>query len=115
VILLIADTTSDLCVKQFRKEMKTIRTTSRLIFSIITRDKSSKWLDDLQRQSKINNLPSSTILGLYLRRKFFVSYSFNESQSSSSSSLTFSDWIDLLLEGNFRQPVILNDWPKNFF
>lgn len=110
VILLLAEGSRDACVKRFRKEIDALRTHARLIFSIYSREKASAWIEQLEEQSA-RKLPSATVLALYLRRRFFVSFPFEE---SSSSTLTFSDWIDLLLEGNFREPVPVADWPRDF-
>lgn len=84
-----------------------------MAFSILYRENSSKWLDELSKQiqdKQSNEFSSSTILALYIRRKFFVTY-----QPESSSTLTFPDWIDLLLEGTFREQINITEWPMNFF
>jgi hypothetical protein len=86
-----------------------------MIFAILYRDKSSKWLNELLNNIEDNENKhlikffSSTILALYIKRKFFVSYS-----PQSSTILTFSDWIDLLFNGNFRQPINITQWPMIF-
>ncbi len=88
-----------------------------MIFSILYQSESSKWLDELSKKIEPNQpsieFHSSTILALYIRRKFFVSYSTN-SNPQSTSTLTFSDWIDLLFNGNFREPITITEWPMNF-
>ena len=84
-----------------------------MVFSILFLEKSSKWLDELREKmtnDKSIDLIPSTILALYIRRNYFVCYSTN----TSASTLTFSDWIDLLLEGNFREQISITEWPKNF-
>jgi len=98
---------------------------SRWIFSILCRQQSSKWLDELlnniedtQNKQSIQ-FPPSTILALYIRRKFFVSYrsiysNNNVLTNQSNSTLTFSDWIDLLFNGNFREQIPITEWPMEF-
>jgi hypothetical protein len=95
---------------------------SRIIFSIIYRQQSSKWFDELlnkiedtQNKQSIQFSPS-TILALYIRRKFFVSYRsiYSNNNNQSNSILTFSDWIDLLFNGNFREPISITEWPMKF-
>ena len=128
-----------------------------MIFAVLYRDRSPKWLKELS--SNIEDEPnrqivrfiSSTVLALYIRRKFFVPYwslsnnnaedpdesgAFlgldshvhhshqlrNRSSSTSSAdsaatttdSLSFSDWIDLLFDGNIRRPISVVDWPMIF-
>jgi hypothetical protein len=94
-----------------------------MIYSVLYRSRSSQWLDELSskiEEDKQTNesIPSSTILALYIRRKFFVSYSNNNNQDeltdSSSSKLKFQDWIDLLLNGNFPDRITITDWPMKF-
>ena len=96
-----------------------------MVFSILYRQQSSQWLNELAKnisnQSSSQWL-SSTVLALYIRRKFFVSYwpidttNSNEltEQSSSPATLTFSDWLDLLLDGTFREPTHVTEWPMKF-
>jgi hypothetical protein len=101
-----------------------------MIYSILYREQSPKWLDKLAKKIEDNQnkqfLPS-TVLALYIRRKFFVSYwpirDNNDELSDQSgallatdqsSTLTFSDWIDLLLNGNFRNPTSVKEWPMKF-
>lgn len=122
-----------------------------MIFAVLYRDRHAHWLDDLY--SKIEDdqnrhlvrFRSSTVLALYIRRKFFVpfwSLSNNEehnddnlgaflgldnrrhyrssstssidSLASSTESLSFADWIDLLFDGNIRTPISLTEWPMIF-
>lgn len=100
---------------------------SRFIFSVLFRDQSSKWLDELSNQLPENSsidFSPSTVLALYIRRKFFVVFSPSKTKNndqeqqqadqSTTTMLTFFDWIDLLLNGNFREPINLRDWPENF-
>lgn len=100
---------------------------------MLYREQSSKWLDKLVKKIDDNQnkesiqFPPSTVLALYIRRKFFVSYApirdntdelADESgaflATNQSSTLTFSDWIDLLLNGNFRNPISVKEWPMRF-
>jgi hypothetical protein len=90
-----------------------------MVYSILYRQRSSKWLDELSNKiedKQTIQLIPSTILALYIRRKYFVSYSNNHNQLTDSSSLklTFLDWIDLLLNGNFRDSIKITDWPMKF-
>jgi len=96
-----------------------------MIFSIIFRQQSSQWLDELlnkledtQNKQSIEFSPSN-ILALYIRRKYFVSYrsiysNNNVLTNQSNSTLTLSDWIDLLFNGNFRKPIRITEWPMKF-
>lgn len=120
-----------------------------MVFAILYRQRSSRWLNELYAnieadQNKPNfRCTSSTVLALYIRRKFFIPYwsltnrqelsdesaaflgmdqnqhrssltSSDDSINSSCDSLTFSDWIDLLFDGNFRNPISVTDWPTSF-
>jgi hypothetical protein len=90
-----------------------------MVYSILYRQRSSKWLDELSNKiedKQTIQLIPSTILALYIRRKYFVSYSNNHNQLTdlSSSKLTFLDWIDLLLNGNFPDSIKITDWPMKF-
>lgn len=104
-----------------------------MIFSILYRQQSSKWLDELSNKIENNQntqsigLFPSTVLALYIKRKYFVSYGpicnnsnnskttkTNEQSDQTSSNLTFTDWIDLLFNGNIRQPIIVTEWPMKF-
>lgn len=104
---------------------------SRFVFSILFREQSSQWLDELTNQlpeTSSIDFSSSTVLALYIRRKFFVVFSPSKKQnndqeqqqqqqadqSTTTTTLTFFDWIDLLLNGNFREPINLRDWPEKF-
>lgn len=90
---------------------------SRIVFSVLTLQQSSQWLDKLSQQTKQNpavDFLPSTVLALYLRRKFFVSYSKQPPADQSPSRLTFLDWLDLLLNGTFREPMAITEWPTNF-
>lgn len=83
-----------------------------MAFSILYRENSTKWLDELTNKIKdeqIIELSSSTILALYIKRNYFVTY------KTESSILTFSDWIDLLYNGTFREPIHVIEWPMKFF
>jgi hypothetical protein len=90
-----------------------------MVYSILFRQQSSKWLDELLNKIEDNQnkqtiqLVPSTILALYIKRKFFVSYS-NNDQQLTDSTLTLLDWIDLLLNGNFREQIRITDWPMKF-
>ncbi|UJR21837.1 hypothetical protein I4U23_024911 [Adineta vaga] len=124
ILLLIADTPKDLCVKFFKEKINLIKG-SHMVYSILYRQQSSQWLNELsnniQDKQSSQFLPS-TVLALYIRRKFFVSYgpldddynNSNERCQQSSSKLTFSDWIDLLFDGTFREPIHVIDWPMKF-
>ena len=97
--------------------------------------------DDQNR--KLVKFNSSTVLALYIRRNFFVPYgslsnndeisdengafigmdnhhyrasstSSTDSLASTTDSLSFSDWIDLLLDGNLRKPISITEWPMIF-
>jgi hypothetical protein len=89
-----------------------------MVYSVLYLDRSSKWLnelsnkiDDNQNKQSIQFVPS-TVLALYIRRKFFVSYS--PISDNTEQSLTFSDWIDLLFNGNIRKPINITEWPMQF-
>jgi hypothetical protein len=89
-----------------------------MVYSVLYLDRSSKWLnellnkiDDYQNKQSIQFVPS-TVLALYIRRKFFVSYS--PISDNTEQSLTFSDWIDLLFNGNIRKPINITEWPMQF-
>jgi hypothetical protein len=85
-----------------------------MIYSVLYLDQSSEWLNELRNKIKDNQnkqsiqFSRSTVLALYIRRKFFVSY------SSTEQPLTFSDWIDLLFNGTFRDPINITEWPMKF-
>ncbi|CAF3701786.1 unnamed protein product [Rotaria sordida] len=117
ILVLIADTPEDLCVKDFIREINLIKD-SHMIFSILYRQQSMKWLNELSK--KIQNQQSikffsSNVLALYIRRKFFVSYeSISNNNEQSNQTLTFLDWIDLLFNGNFREPITITEWPMKF-
>ncbi|CAF1584249.1 unnamed protein product [Adineta ricciae] len=168
VLLLIADSTDDSCIAHFNRQINSINEpfstryfplsfSSRMIFAVLYRDRSPKWLKELssniedEPKRQIVQFISSTVLALYIRRKFFVPYwslsnnnaedpdesgAFlgldshihhphqlrNRSSSTSSAdsaatttdSLSFSDWIDLLFDGNIRRPISVVDWPMIF-
>ena len=136
ILLLIADSESDPCVEKFQRDINAIKEyvqsfdsfmtlsfspSSRFVFSILFREQSSSWLAELSKHSREENwnFSPSTVLALYIRRKLFVIYSPNNHQeqqqaNQSISTLTFFDWIDLLLNGNFREPITVTDWPRNF-
>ena len=120
-----------------------------MVFAILYRKHSSRWLNQLYENIEIDQnksivrWTSSTVLALYIRRKFFVPYwsltnheelsdekggflgldqhqyrsssiSSNDSLTSSSESVTFMDWIDLLFDGTIRSPISVKEWPMNF-
>ena len=96
-----------------------------MVYSILYRQRSSQWLNELSKNildKQSSQFLPSTVLALYIRRNFFVSYgqlnddcnNSNESCEHLSSKLTFSDWIDLLLSGTFRQQINVTDWPTKF-
>ncbi|CAF0956307.1 unnamed protein product [Adineta steineri] len=129
ILLLIADTPNDQCVEDFKQKIRLIKD-SRMVFSILyRRQQSSIWLNELSNNIENKQsirFRSSTVLALYIRRKFFVSYwpidndddnnnsNSNEIVGESSSKLTFSNWIDLLFDGNFRDPNNITKWPIKF-
>lgn len=122
---------------------------SRMIFAVLYRLHSSQWLNELyanieddQNRQLVRFLPS-TVLALYIRRKFFVPYwslmtneeisdetgaflgmdhhhhrssstSSTDSIASTTDSLSFSDWIDLLFDGSIRTPISITKWPMRF-
>jgi hypothetical protein len=121
---------------------------SRMVFAVLYRQHSPRWLNELyaniesdQKTPPIRCVPS-TVLALYLRRRFFVPYwsstnheeltddsgaflgmdhqhrssstSSTESMASTTDSLSFADWIDLLLDGNIRTPISITEWPMLF-
>ncbi|CAF4253007.1 unnamed protein product, partial [Rotaria sp. Silwood2] len=121
ILLLIAETPNDSCVKHFIRKINAIKE-SHMIFSILYRQQSIEWLNELsnniqdnQYKQSIQFIPS-TVLALYIRRKFFVSYSSicNNNNEQLNQTLTFSDWIDLLFNGNFREPITITEWPMKF-
>ena len=104
-----------------------------MIFSILYRQQSFEWLTELSNKIEINQptkqsirFSSSTVLALYIKRKYFVSYgpisnsnnanatTYEQSDQTSSSKLSFTDWIDLLFNGDFRQPIKVTEWPMKF-
>ena len=128
--------------------MVSLASSSRMVFAVLYRQHSPRWLNELyeniesdQTTPRIRCLPS-TVLALYLRRRFFVPYwsltnheeltdesgaflgmdhqhrssssSSTDSIASTTDSLSFSDWIDLLLDGNIRTPVSITEWPMIF-
>ncbi|CAF1624706.1 unnamed protein product [Adineta ricciae] len=124
ILLLIADTPADECVKHFKEQTRLIKD-SRMVYSILYRQRSRQWLNELSKNildKQSSQFLPATVLALYIRRNFFVSYgqldadcnNSNESCEHSSSKLTFSDWIDLLLNGTFRQLINVTDWPTKF-
>jgi hypothetical protein len=120
-----------------------------MIFAVLYREHSLRWLNELcanieddQNRQSIRFTPS-TVLALYIRRKFFVPYwsllnndelsdetgafigmdnhqcrssstSSTDSIASTTDSLSFSDWIDLLFDGNIRRPISIKEWPMRF-
>lgn len=120
-----------------------------MIFAVLYRDKSSRWLEELytniedDQNRQLVRFVSSTVLALYIRRKFFVPYwsllsndeicddsgafigmdnhhyrssstSSTDSLASTTDSLSFTDWIDLLFDGNIRTPIVITEWPMRF-
>ncbi len=120
-----------------------------MIFSVLYREHSSRWLNELYENIEDDNnrqlvrFISSTVLALYIRRKFFVPYwslitndegtdetgaflgmdnhhyrssstSSTDSIASTIDSLSFSDWIDLLFDGNIRTHISITEWPMKF-
>ncbi|CAF1602995.1 unnamed protein product, partial [Rotaria sp. Silwood1] len=120
ILVLIAETSNDSYIKYFIRKINSIKD-SHMIFSILYRQQSIQWLDKLsnniqdnQKQQLIQFFPS-TVLALYIRRKFFVSYwPICNNNEQSEKILTFSDWIDLLFNGNFRDPITVTEWPMKF-
>ncbi|UJR27849.1 hypothetical protein I4U23_009114 [Adineta vaga] len=154
VLLLIADSIDDSCIAHFNRQINLIHD-SRMIFAVLYRDRSPKWLKELSnnieddQNRRTVRFISSTVLALYIRRKFFVPYwslsnnneeipdetgaflgldnhnhrrrhyrssstSSTDSIASTTDSLSFSDWIDLLFDGNIRRPISVTDWPMIF-
>lgn len=123
-----------------------------MIFTVLYRKYSPRWLNELyaniehDQNRQLVRFDTSTVLALYIKRKFFVPYgrlvnkndndeildeagafigmdnhhyrssstSSTDSTTSSIDSLTFSDWIDLLLDGNIRTPISVQEWPMIF-
>jgi hypothetical protein len=120
-----------------------------MIFAVLYREYSSRWLNELyaniedDQNRQLVRFISSTVLALYIRRKFFVPYcslitndestdetgaflgmdnhhyrssstSSTDSIASTTDSLSFSDWIDLLFDGNIRTPIAIIEWPMRF-
>jgi hypothetical protein len=121
-----------------------------MIFAVLYREHSSRWLNELStnieddQNRQLVRFISSTVLALYIRRKFFVPYwsllnndeisdetgaflgmdhhhqyrssstSSTDSIASTTDSLSFSDWIDLLFDGNIRTPISITEWPMIF-
>jgi hypothetical protein len=123
-----------------------------MIFAILYRQQSPRWLDELyaniedDQNHQLTPFTSSTVLALYIKRKFFVPYwsllnnndndnavdesgafigmdnhqyrssstSSTDSIASTTDSLSFSDWIDLLFDGNLRTPTSVTEWPMIF-
>ncbi|CAF1321831.1 unnamed protein product [Adineta steineri] len=148
VLLLIADTPNDACIGYFNKQISLIND-SRMIFAVLYREHSPQWLIELcsnvedEHNRRLVRFTSSTVLALYIRRKFFVPYwslsnndevldengafigmdnhhyrssstSSTDSIASTTDSLSFTDWIDLLFDGNIRRPMSVTDWPMIF-
>jgi hypothetical protein len=120
-----------------------------MIFAVLYREHSLRWLNELyaniedDQNRQLVRFISSTVLALYIRRKFFVPYwsllnndeisdetgafigmdnhhcrssstSSTDSKASTTDSLSFSDWIDLLFDGNIRTPISVTEWPMIF-
>ena len=121
-----------------------------MIFTVLYRQTSPQWLNELYRHieddhnRQLVRFVSSTVLALYIRRKFFVPYwslitndettdesgaflgmdnhrnhrsssiSSTDSIASTTDSLSFSDWIDLLFDGNIRAHISISEWPMRF-
>ncbi|CAF3342826.1 unnamed protein product [Rotaria sp. Silwood1] len=123
-----------------------------MIFTVLYRKYSPRWLNELyaniedDQNRHLVRFITSTVLALYIRRKFFVPYgplsnkndndeildengafigmdnyhersssiSSIESTESTTDSLSFSDWIDLLFDGNIRTPISITEWPMIF-
>lgn len=120
-----------------------------MVFAVLYQEKSVRWLNELfekiesdQKTPKARCGPS-TVLALYIRRKFFVPYwslinsddhhvdetgaylgmdhhyrssstSSTDSCTSNSDSLSFMDWIDQLLDGSIRRSISISEWPMTF-
>jgi hypothetical protein len=119
-----------------------------MVFAVLYREHSSSWLKQLyanieaDQTSPVLSCTSSTVLALYIRRKFFVPYwslinhdeatdesgafigmdhsvyrssltSSTDSIASTTESLSFMDWIDLLFDGSIRTPISITEWPMN--
>ncbi|CAF4540229.1 unnamed protein product [Rotaria sp. Silwood1] len=151
ILLLIANTPDDSCIAHFTRQISSIND-SRMIFTILYRKYSPRWLNELyaniedDQNRHLVRFITSTVLALYIRRKFFVPYgplsnkndndeildengafigmdnyhersssiSSIESTASTTDSLSFSDWIDLLFDGNIRTPISITEWPMIF-
>lgn len=120
-----------------------------MISAVLYRENSSRWLEELyaniedDQNKQLVKFKSSTVLALYIRRKFFVPYwslsnndeisdengafigmdnhqyrssstSSTDSISSTTDSISFSDWIDLLFDGSIRAPISITEWPMIF-
>ncbi|CAF3947462.1 unnamed protein product [Rotaria sp. Silwood2] len=123
-----------------------------MIFTVLYREYSPQWLNELyaniedDQSRHLVPFAISTVLALYIRRKFFVPYgplsnkndnddvldengafigmdnyqkrslstSSTDSTESTTDSLSFSDWIDLLFDGNIRKPISVTEWPMIF-
>jgi len=124
-----------------------------MIFAVLYREHSPRWLNELStnieddQNRQLVRFISSTVLALYIRRKFFVPYwslsnnndnndevgdetgafigmdnhnyrssstSSTDSIASTTDSLSFPDWIDLLFDGNIRAPISVTEWPTIF-
>lgn len=95
-----------------------------MIFSVLYRQQSSKWLDELSDKIQDNQIKqsirfsSSTVLALYIKRKYFVSFgqicNNNNTNQQSDQKLTFLAWIDLLFDGTIREPISITEWPMIF-
>ena len=120
-----------------------------MIFAVLYRQHSSQWLNELyaniedDQNRQLVRFLSSTVLALYIRRKFVVPYwslmnneeisdetgaflgmdyhhhrssstSSTDSIASTTDSLSFADWIDLLFDGSIRTPISITEWPMRF-
>ncbi|CAF3546263.1 unnamed protein product [Rotaria sordida] len=151
ILLLIANTPDDSCIVHFRRQISLIND-SRMIFTVLYRKNSPRWLNELyaniedDQNRHLVRFVTSTVLALYIRRKFFVPYgplsnkndndevldetgafigmdnyhnrsssiSSTDSIESTTDPLSFSDWIDLLFDGNIRTPISVTEWPMIF-
>ncbi|CAF1627137.1 unnamed protein product, partial [Didymodactylos carnosus] len=79
VVLLICDKPSDLFITHFRRQALEIKD-SRLVYTILYRSHSPIWLDLLRENIEDSNyrnlmtFAQSTVIALYLRRRYFVPY-----------------------------------------
>ncbi|CAF4709932.1 unnamed protein product [Rotaria socialis] len=79
IILLIAETPNDSCVEYFHRQIRLI-SDSRMNFAVLYHNYSPRWLNELKanieddQNHQLGQFITSTVLALYIRRKFFVPY-----------------------------------------